>query len=160
MLNTNLFNSVVRFVREYNYSGDLLSKTFTDYISNHYRKCFFQKTVLSDQEESKSKGINNLFKSNAVNIEADKSKECGFIVTVTTPQGCSNHELTERYNELKYVILPPRLLTAYMNDLNNEFVLRFNKTPFVTNKENNRIGWNKKILYLEDIDNFIFIEEN
>lgn len=83
-----------------------------------------------------------------------------FIVTVTTPQGCSNHELTERYNELKYVILPPRLLTAYMNDLNNEFVLRFNKTPFVTNKENNRIGWNKKILYLEDIDNFIFIEEN
>jgi len=47
-----------------------------------------------------------------------------------------------------------------MNDLNNEFVLRFDKTPFVTNKENNRIGWNKKILYLEDIDNFIFIEEN
>jgi len=160
MLNTSLFNSIVRFFKEYEYSGNLFSKTFTDYISEHYRKCFFQRIKLPDQEESESKDINDLFKSNAVKIEVDKSKECGFIVSVTPPQGCSNQELVERYNELKYVILPPRLLTAYMNDLNNEFVSRFNKTPFVINKEKNRIGWGKKILYLKDTDNFIFIEEN
>lgn len=111
-------------------------------------------------DETAAGDFSDLFKSCGVRMEKSNSEEFKFIVTVSKPDGCSNLELVDRYNELKYVLLSARLLGLYVNDLNSEFMSRFGKTPFYFDQNGRPVSWKRKIYYNSVLDTFEFFELN
>src|SRR5690625_7921741 len=91
MLKENLFDSIVRFVREFNYVPSRNNRSLITYIVNHYRDCFHEemtippipvkveepklkveKPNLIEDEEVKEKQKNpKLFTSGVMNLVAD-----------------------------------------------------------------------------------------
>ena len=179
MLKENLFDSIVRFVKEFNYVPSRKNRSLITYIVNHYRDCFHEEMTIPpipvkveesnlkvekpkpiEEEEVKEKQKTpELFTSGGVTLEADPNGS-GFICTVTHPGDSTNEQLIARYNELRYVLLPPRLLLNYMTDLDFEFKTRFNKSPMRRDHKDRLCGWKGKIQYLSEIEDYIFIEEN
>lgn len=157
MSDNNLFNSVVRFVREYNYSDSLFSKSFLEYISKHYKDCFSKERIVVSEEEKAPQ-------NSSIKADSEKASKNN-PVAVPKPKECSNKELIEAYNRLNdlFFSLSPRLLNSILFDLHREFLSRFNKTPFelsMISEETYKISWNRKLLYLKYVEDFIFIDEN
>lgn len=163
MSDTNLFNSVVRFVREYNYSDNLFSKSFLEYLSKHYQTCFKEKPKLSEERgKSVFTRVEKIFIPNVIKVDVD-SEGKSFITTFNI-QECRNQELIETYNRLNnlFFLLPPRILNKFLFELHREFVLRFNKTPFglsKPSKETYKIEWQGELLYLSHLNDYVFIDE-
>ncbi len=66
----------------------------------------------------------------------------------------SNKKLVEAYNALNGMYGVHRQ-ALYVIALNQEFLKRFNKSPFETSK-NHLIGLSSKIVYNESSENFVF----
>lgn len=165
MSDTNLFNSVVRFIREYNYSDNLFSKSFLEYLSKHHQNCFIEKKIILSEEKKKSPNTNikKIYISNVINVYVDS--EAKSLITTFNIQECRNQDLIEAYNRLDdlFFFVSPRILNKLIFELHREFVLRFNKTPFelsYPSKESYKIVWKGKLLYLDVVDDFIFIDDN
>lgn len=172
MLKVNLFQSVARFVKEYDYNGDLFAKSFTEYIANHYRNCFIQKptpiqstvpaqpTAFVGREMPKSNEPEGVIIGFGYTSEPTAT---GRSCIVSSPVGCTNENLIGRYNELRFIFtkLSPRLFLMYLGDLDHEFMTRFGKSPFRKDEEMDRIaGWGGKLIYLSSLNDFMFIPNN
>ena len=182
MLKKNLFESIVRFVKEFNYTSTGKNSSLTDYIVNHYRYCFHEQKPLPIQvgkpkfiedmeDKEEQKRINemmekfmrgptpDMFTSGGVTLKPSPIGP-GLMCCVSHPRDSTNEQIIARYNELIHVTLSPRQLLSYMKALDHEFLTRFNKSPFKRDDKDRLSSWGGKLLYLSEIEDYIFIEEN
>lgn len=103
---------------------------------------------------------NSNFKSNGVVVEKSDNPIFSHHIRVTHPGNSSNEQLILRFNELRYVTLPPRLLIMYLNDLHQEFYKRFGKSPFGLNSNGKVIQYGGKLEYLSQISNYVVLDKN
>lgn len=166
MSNTNLLNSVVRFVKEYNYSDNLFSKSFLEYISRYYKHCFVNKSVVVSQEQKTAK--NSSFEVCQVAVSERQSLTHVYISRTGDKQiimeyrenlrKCPNNEIVDKYNKIER-LYGAHQQVLYVIALHQEFIARFGKTPFQI-EENFLIGLGRKILYIDNIDTFVIVDEN
>lgn len=155
MLQTNPLQSVARFIREFNYSDNLFSKSFLEYLFKHHQTCFKEK------KKSISTRIEKIFIPNVIKVEVDSENTSKIFITTFNLKECNNYELIESYNQLNnlFSYLSSKHLASFIYDLNKEFVLRFNKTPFVIT-DKYQISWEGRLEYLNETEGFVFVEEN
>lgn len=166
MSNTSFFHSVVRFVKEYNYSDSLFSKSFLEYISRHYKDCFVNKSIVVSQEQKSAK--NSYIEVGQVTISEQQSLTHVYISRTGDKQTITefreslkkypNNEIVDKYNKIER-LYGVHQQVLYIIALNQEFIARFGKTPFQI-EENCLVGLGRKILYISNIDNFVFVDEN
>lgn len=163
---TNLFNFVVRFVRDYNYSDNVFSKSFLEYISRHYKDCFVNKSIVVSQEQKSAK--NSYIEVGQVTISEQQSLTHVYISRTGDKQTITefreslkkypNNEIVDKYNKIER-LYGVHQQVLYVIAMNQEFIARFGKTPFQI-EENCLIGLGRKILYIGNIDSFVFVNEN
>lgn len=141
---TNFIQSVIRFVKKHTFTNQSTPTSQPTPFPKQPEKTFSEERKAAPEVQNPIK--NSLF-------------EASSIMTVSSPKGCSNQELIDRYNELSVTMLPPRLLVMYLNDLEHEFVSRFYKSPFRKDDHSRIVGWKEKLQYLEESQDYIFINK-
>ncbi|MBB1149002.1 hypothetical protein H4K35_02465 [Myroides sp. NP-2] len=166
MPNTSFIHSVVRFVKEHNYSDSLFSKSFLEYISRHYKDCFINKSIVVSQEQKMAK--NKSIEVGQVTVSERQSLTHVYISRTGDKQTITefreslkkypNNEIVDKYNKIER-LYGVHQQVLYLIAMNQEFILRFGKTPFQI-EENCLVGLGRKILYIGNIYSFVFVDEN